>query len=182
MILVTIIVAAIVGFSLFGCSSSSSNNTGKSNKSQTTQTTQTNNYAKPQTSTPNNPDANLTAQTPPENGTILDGYENGYSAVEVNASPNANAYVKVKDEQGNTVVGFFVSAGSTAGAYVPEGTYSVQFAMGDTWYGQDKCFGSKTSYGQDDGLWLDYGDVVTYSLQLTSSGNFSMGHLSASEF
>lgn len=177
MVLIAVIVVATVGITMLGCSSSSN-----TNKPSTNQTTQTNNNATNNANVPKDPDANLTAQTPPENGAILDGYESGYCAVEVNASPSSNAYVKVKDESGDTVVGFFVSAGSTASAYVPEGVYSVQFAMGQTWYGQDDCFGSKTSYGQDDDLFLEYGDVVTYTLQLSSSGNFTMGALNANEF
>ena len=83
---------------------------------------------------------------------------------------------------GYTVVGFFVSSGSTAEIYVPEGTYSIQFAMGDTWYGKNNCFGNNTSYGQDASISLGYGEVVTYSLQRTPSGNFSMQSLNSSQF
>ena len=90
--------------------------------------------------------------------------------------------MKVKDMSGRTVVGFYVSSGSTAEAYVPEGTYSVQFATGETWYGKSKRFGSKTSYGQDNSLSLGYGDMITYTLQRTTNGNFSMQSLNESQF
>lgn len=177
LIWITIVVVAAIGFAMFGCSSSVS-----TSKSGASQTTQTSNVASSSANKPQDPDANLIAQAPPENGAILDGYEEGYAGVEVIASPNANAYVKVKDSSGNTVVGFFVNAGSTASVYVPEGTYSVQFAMGQTWYGQEDCFGSQTSYGKDDNLVLEYGDIVTYTLQLSTNGNFTMSELDANEF
>ena len=91
--------------------------------------------------------------------------------------------MKLKDSSARTVVGFFVRSGSSAQVRVPEGTYSVQFAMGETWYGKKKCFGEgTTSYGQDKGVELGYGDVITYTLRYTPSGNFSMESLDASQF
>jgi len=129
-----------------------------------------------------NADASLTAQAEPGNGAILAGSSYGDAGVQVTASPDASAYVKVKDMAGNTKVGFFVRSGSTAEVRVPTGTYSVQFASGETWYGNSDCFGSKTSYGQDGGVTLRYGDIITYKLQRSTNGNFSMGSLDESEF
>lgn len=127
------------------------------------------------------PDENLVEKTMPSNGAILNGSNGGSSYVEVSAS-NANAYVKVKTSSGTTVVGFFVRSNSTARVSVAPGSYSIQFACGEKWYGNTLCFGSKTSYGQDPNVTLGYGEGVTYSLQLTANGNFSMGQLSASDF
>ena len=127
-----------------------------------------------------NPDASLTEQPMPSNGEILNGSSYGDAGVGVTAS-NTDAYVKVKDSSG-TVVGFFVRSGQTAEAYFAPGTYDVQFAMGTTWYGLDHLFGSKTSYGQDRGVTLGYGELMSYDLRLSASGNFSMDSLSGSDF
>lgn len=129
-----------------------------------------------------NADSKLKAQSEPANGAVLTGSSNGNAGVQVTAAPGESAYVKVKKTSGNTVVGFFVRSGSTAEVRVPSGTYSVQFATGDTWYGSSDCFGSKTSYGQDKSVSLGDGDVITYSLQKSSNGNFNMSSLNGSEF
>ena len=177
MALIAVLVAVPM---VFGCSPSGGSS--KSNANNNTQTTQTNKAQQQNTNKPTNPDANLTPQTPPYTGEVLDGSSGGDAAVKVNTAPGANAYVKVKDMSGRTVVGFYVSSGSTAEAYVPEGTYSVQFATGETWYGKSKRFGNKTSYGQDNSLSLGYGDMITYTLQRTTNGNFSMQSLNESQF
>jgi hypothetical protein len=130
----------------------------------------------------NEPGCEPDSETPPYNGEVLDGSSGGDAAVQVNTAPGESAYVKVKDMSGRTVVGFYMSSGSTAEAYVPEGTYSVQFATGETRYGKSKRFGSKTSYGQDNSLSLGYGDTITYTLQRTTNGNFSMQSLNESQF
>ena len=131
---------------------------------------------------PSDPDENLTPQSEPANGAILNGTSSGQAAVRVTTAPGESAYVKVKSMSGGTAVGFYVRSGSTAEAYVPAGTYDVQFASGETWYGTSDCFGSKTSYGQDKGVALADGDRVSYTLQRSTSGNFSMGSLDSSDF
>ena len=133
-------------------------------------------------SSSSDPDENLVAQSEPANGAVLNGTSAGESAVEVTAAPGESAYVKVKSLSGGTVVGFYVRAGATSGAYVPAGTYSVQFATGETWYGTSDRFGSRTLYGQDENLTLDSGSIVTYKLQRSTSGNFSMDPLDGSNF
>ena len=130
----------------------------------------------------NNADANLQAQAEPSNGAILTGSSNGNAGVRVTAAPGESAYVKVKSAYGGTAVGFFVRSGSTAEALVPAGNYSVQFASGETWYGSSDCFGSRTSYGQDPNVSLGPGDVITYSLQQSTTGNFHMNSLNGSDF
>ena len=150
---------------------------GNSNQSKSGAATQTNTAGSAK-----NPDANLTPQTPPGNGAILNGSEGGNAGVQVSAAPETNAYVKVKDASGYTVVGFYVSSGSTAQVHVPEGNYSVQFALGGTWYGMGNIFGSRTSFGQDGNVSLGDGDMITYSLQVTAGGNFSMQSLDGSQF
>jgi len=129
-----------------------------------------------------NPDANLTAQAEPGNGAILAGSNYGNAGVQVTASPDASVYVKVKDMAGGTKVGFYVRSGSTAEVRVPSGTCSVQFASGETWYGNSDRFGSKTSYGQDESVTLRDGEVITYKLQRSTNGNFSMDTLDGSKF
>ena len=172
------VIAIIALLIMFG----NSNSGGSGNTSSNTHTSQSSSTYQGSTTTSADPDAKLTPQTRPQTGTILDGSEGGYAGVQVNAAPNASAYVKVKDMSGYTVVGFFVNAGSNAQIYVPEGTYNIQFAMGETWYGKSNRFGSKTSFGQDSSVSLGYGDVITYTLQPTSSGNFSMQSLDGSQF
>lgn len=191
---VVVIAVALGCAMLAGCGSSASNSSSASDSSKATQAAQSSSSAESSSSAqeessssaapaaPVDPDANLVEQPLPENGAILDGVSDGYAGVGINASPEENVYVKIKDPSGYTVVGFFVTAGSSAEVYVPEGTYSAQFASGTTWYGPNDCFGSKTSYGQDDNLVLGYGEMVTYTLELSPSGNFSLGQLNGAEF
>lgn len=128
------------------------------------------------------PYADLIAEPMPQNGEILSGYNYGDAGIEVTAS-NANVFVKVKSASSDTVISFFIQKNSTARVYVNSGTYAIQFASGDgTWYGQSGCFGSKTSYGQDTSVSLGYGDIVSYTLKLSSNGNFSMKSLDPDEF
>lgn len=129
-----------------------------------------------------NADANLKPQSEPSNGAVLTGNSNGNAGVQVTAAPGESAYVKVKNISGGTAVGFFVRSGSTAQVNVPPGTYAVQFATGETWYGSSDCFGSRTSYGQDKSVALGNGDVVTYTLQRSSNGNFAPSQLNGSDF
>lgn len=126
------------------------------------------------------PDGNLVPQTMPQNGSILSGYDGGDSTIRVTAA-NTNAYVKIK-QSGTTVVSFFVRSGSTAEVDVAPGTYSVQFAMGDTWYGESDRFGGDTAYGQDERATVGYMEILSYDLKLSSSGNFSMNRLDPSDF
>lgn len=121
-----------------------------------------------------------TAQATPQNGAVLSGSSRGDAAVRISAS-NANAYVKIK-KSNRTVVSFFVRSGSTAEVNISPDTYSVQFALGDTWYGTTACFGDDTSYGQDEKATIKYGEILSYDLKRSSTGNFSMQKLDASEF
>lgn len=154
-------------FLLLGCSGGSSKSSSSSSAS---------------SSASSSTSSSAKAQSQPANGTILDGSSNGNAGVEVHASSDASVYVKVKTTSGSTVVGFYVRAGSTASVDVPTGTYNIQFASGKTWYGTSGVFGSGTSYGQDPSVTLDYGDVIEYTLQPVSNGNFAMSSLDGSRF
>ena len=120
--------------------------------------------------------------TAPSNGAILDGSSSGNSGIEVKAPSSKSVYVKVVKTSGSTQVGFYVAAGNTASVNVPSGSYAVHFAIGQTWYGKSNRFGNDTSYGQDNSLSLGSGDVMSYTLSVSSGGNWNMGSLSASNF
>lgn len=130
-----------------------------------------------------NPDSNLVAAELPATGQILSGSEKGSASYKITAPNAENCYVKIVKANGSPQIEFFVRSGATAAVNVPSGGYTVRFAMGDTWYGKTDRFGSNTVYGQDaNTVWLNNGDQMSYRLQLTSTGNFTMGRINAEDF
>ena len=121
-----------------------------------------------------NADSHLTPVSEPASGTILSGSEvyNG-SEITIHAASEESCVVKLKTSSGTEVMSFFVRAGDTVTVRVPRENLYVYFASGDTWYGNDNLFGSKTYYSMDD----EIRDFTKHSWEYTrykvSNGNFS---------
>lgn len=124
----------------------------------------------------------LTPQAEPRTGYILSGVTGGGSQITVKASTSSACVVKLKDLTGNTILSFYVRAGSKSTVGVPAGYYYVYFASGKTWYGNSNLFGPDTYYSMD----KDYLDFTNhtweYELQEVANGNFSETPISEDQF
>lgn len=62
---------------------------------------------------------------------------------------NDSYFIKVVDWKSNqTIATAFVRSGEKAILNLPLGTYKLRYATGETWYGEQHYFGTKTQYGE----------------------------------
>ncbi len=128
----------------------------------------------------------------PNNGKVFDSSaQGGYGQlkIESGASP---LFIKVENtEDPSKCVSFYVRADSTATVNVRDGTYTVKYASGKQWYGEEHYFGSGTYYKKADdilefstrytGDYVEY-NVVTLTLYAVWNGNMSSSVISEDEF
>ena len=106
----------------------------------------------------------------------------GCSDIRVNTSSNSSIVAIVK-KYGNVVKHAYISAGSSYTFQVPDGTYQVFFYYGSEWdrnksmnskdcYTLRGGFTSKESVSKTERITLK-GQIMTYTLTYTTSGNFS---------
>ena len=109
---------------------------------------------------------------------------------EVKTGDNFNYYIFLKDtsDGGKNDISFYVEAGKTVEIDVPLGRYNLYYATGDTWYGLENKFGSKTSYYEAPFTSLDFyttGDKVsgyTITLYSVAGGNMHTSKIDESSF
>jgi hypothetical protein len=106
----------------------------------------------------------------------------GCSDIRVNTSSNSSIVAIVK-KYGKVVKHAYISAGSSYTFQVPDGTYQVFFYYGSEWdrnksmnskdcYTLRGGFTSKESVSKTEQITLK-GQIMTYTLTYTTSGNFS---------
>ena len=106
----------------------------------------------------------------------------GCSDIRVNTSSNSSIVAIVK-KYGKVVKHAYISAGSSYTFQVPDGTYQVFFYYGSEWdrnksmnskdcYTLRGGFTSKESVSKTERITLK-GQIMTYTLTYTTSGNFS---------
>lgn len=62
---------------------------------------------------------------------------------------NDSYFIKVIDWKSNQIIATaFVRSGEKAILNLPLGTYKLRYATGETWYGEQHYFGTKTQYGE----------------------------------
>lgn len=102
--------------------------------------------------------------------------------------PEAHYVVKLEEaETGVGVLMMFVHAGQTVQTKVPLGNYRLKYAMGTTWFGEQRLFGPGTSYQQADRTLAFVKTPTGYSghtIQLVRqvNGNLPTSALSASRW
>ena len=82
----------------------------------------------------------------PVNGTVLStfitpGYAEYPFTVHANIGNNYVIKIKTPDSE-YEIISFFVEEGKSACENVPAGEYSISYATGPSWYGEDRLFGS----------------------------------------
>ena len=125
----------------------------------------------------------------PENGQIL--YENGWDRVapfSVVTRGEDNFLIKLKTSTGTQdILTFFVRAGETVEIDVPLGNFTLYYATGETWYGENILFGESTLYYKADDLFDFYEEDGyvngwTVELYMQNDGNLSTQSIVPSEF
>lgn len=128
------------------------------------------------------PEPALEAEEFPADGAVLEGSAGSTSKISITASSSESCYVRLKNDAGETVLGFFVNAGSTVTVGVPGQSLTVYFAMGNTWYGLEHLFGDGTSYSKDDNP-VDFSQyTIEYDLSPVVDGNFQQTTVDEDEF
>lgn len=119
----------------------------------------------------------------PQSGKILSGSEYYYgSEITIHASSSESCVVKLKTRSGIERLSFYVRAGDTVTIGVPDEFLYVYFASGETWYGEEKRFGSDTTYQKTE----DAKDFTEYTWEFTlyrvNNGNLTLDKSNADEF
>lgn len=155
------------------------------------------NYTQPKSTTEQanlDPDADLTKYNKPSSGTTLhwtDGYADAITApleIKTGATSSEDYFVKVcRVGNASDYMAFYIRGGESAECEVPLGTYEIKYACGETWYGANDLFGSKTSYAKADETFRFYeeGGYVngwTIELYLQTNGNLETIQISAFDF
>ena len=109
-------------------------------------------------------------QSSPGNGTVYhnDGYSDSCELTIVNEG-NPNAYYKLYIGD-DLVVTAFVNAGESATFMLPAGSYSMNKAYGDKWFGPDDMFGDEGSY-----FVCSFGGATTVELEANNGYEISSG-------
>lgn len=106
----------------------------------------------------------------------------------IKTSGSDSYFVKLKDVYTNeTVMDIFVRGGNTVETDVPLGTYRIEYATGERWYGYQHLFGERTGYSKTDqslNFRQDYNGVsgFTISLYKVANGNLQTSYLNPSNF
>ena len=129
-------------------------------------------------------EAPLVEEEMPENEHIfVNKFDSRPSKVEVNNPTDTAYYMKFEDKDGETVFAFFVRPQSTAPMYMGTGTYTLKFAAGTTWYGEENLFGPSTVYSMDKEDWVfESGKGWTLTMEKQINGNVATESLDEDEF
>lgn len=119
----------------------------------------------------------------PSSGTVyIEANKYCSSKLTINAAADYNTYFKLKDEQGNDVISFYVRAGETSTVKVPADNLYLYFASGIDWYGPELVFGSDTVYEKDAEVFDFYNYTWTYTFDAGSDGNTTSTVITSAEF
>lgn len=130
----------------------------------------------------------------PTSGKVFydNGVTGGYSKFTVKASSDSDAYVKLENvKDSSKYVIFYVRAGTSASIKVKEGHYNAKYVTGPYWFGEDKLFGSSSSYTKADkpvefnlryeGSYVYYSQI-TITLYSVFGGNLSTSEIAPNQF
>lgn len=121
--------------------------------------------------------------TQPASGTVyIKATKYCGSKLTVHAAADYNTYLKLKDEEGNDIISFYLRAGETAKVPVPSGNYYLYLAHGIDWYGPAHAFGSDTVYIKGDDLLDFYTYIWEYTIDAGEDGNAPTTVIKKSDF
>lgn len=128
----------------------------------------------------------------PQNAAVLGGNcKGGYCRIVVQ-SGSEDALIKLENiDNASQYLLFYVRAGETAALNVRDGSYTLKYATGFTWYGLEEYFGERTKYSEAQTVVVfktTYeGNYVHYTeqqitLYAVAFGNLSTSVISADDF
>jgi len=109
----------------------------------------------------------------------------------VKTSSGSNYYIYMKNLKGYNDLAFYVTGGNTVTKDIPLGSYKLYYCTGDTWYGPQHKFGSKTAASTSDDIFTFsstvsgnyiYYDTWEVTLYKVSGGNMETEKISMDEF
>jgi len=130
--------------------------------------------------------------TRPANGYVLSKKYKGPHRLVVNNSPGADALIKLKDDNKNTVLEYYIRSGQTVTINdIPEGQYQFLFASGSDYSANCNRFLTNMQASKDpkptpyitkrSSNSVSY-SIQTYTLQRVRNGNFQAQKINTSEF
>ncbi|WP_299807352.1 hypothetical protein [Tardiphaga sp.] len=96
----------------------------------------------------------------------------------------SNYFIKFQEIGTNrTIMTFFAKGGETIQHKMPNGTYALKYATGETWCGDQKLFGASTQV-HETGRLFSFDDEHTYSVELIrqKNGNLPVRTISLKDF
>lgn len=131
----------------------------------------------------------LKEETPPLNGkSFLYNSDNGVCPFKVNASETEYSVVKIEEFSTHIEKSiFFIRPGGSKTIMLNQGYYTIKIASGNTWYGYDDLFGSKTALSvSSERIELkklfDGCQGIEITLEKIEDGNFKTKGLSKDDF
>lgn len=125
----------------------------------------------------------------PPNGEVIYHTDNEPIAPFKIKSDNNNYYIKLVDKNTKeTAVTIFLHGGNQADILVPLGNYEFRTASGSSWYGEEKLFGSFTSFSKTDRdldfFINDNNEIIGHSVELIKQkdGNMKSYNIGKEQF
>lgn len=191
LVLIGIVVAAFIYFS-DGCSSDSSSSDNSdsdysSDYSSNTSRNETRSYSP--NLVPPKPVFSIPEQSLPAHGAIAwHNSKDRVAPLQVQSTRGDSYLLRLYDYPSDSLVmSVFIRGGSTLDVKVPLGIYSIKYASGEKWYGDEHLFGPQTSYSKTDSTFnfRENGYQIsgfTITLYKTVSGNLSTSGISKDDF
>ena len=129
----------------------------------------------------------------PKNGTVLKSYAKGGHGELTVKNGGSAAVIKLASltDPDTNYITMYIAANDTATVHVKDGNYSVKYATGAKWYGEEELFGEQTVYTKADttakfettysGSYVYY-NQITYTLYEVAEGNMSTTEISGEDF
>lgn len=115
----------------------------------------------------------------PETGILSGGGSGTLVTLETSGK---SVYVKFLDSGGKTAITAYIRAGDSLEIQLPQGDYSMRYARGEVWYGQEYLFGPKGVYGQGTVPVENAGFQHTVKLYTVEEGNLATYAVSLEDF
>lgn len=119
----------------------------------------------------------MVKQSFPANGTIVRyNQSTGVSPLKITTSSGSSQYyVKIAEwDSKKPVLAVYIHSGQTVELEVPEGSYEIKYAAGETWYGEKYLFGPKTVYTKADKK-FDFTRTLGHRIELIYQTNGNLG-------
>ncbi|OJU91226.1 MAG: hypothetical protein BGO19_16565 [Acinetobacter sp. 38-8] len=133
-------------------------------------------------------DNNLELKALPDTGYTDNADLKGFSPLTIKVQNSAYYWVKIDNAYtGEHLVSYFIRSGDTLNVKLPLGNYTIKYAYGQQWYGEEHLFGASTGYAKADKVFKfrSNGNKYNgYTVELITQpyGNLSTSNINKSDF